>query len=111
MVNAADHRGPLAGDGGVRFEMRVDDMPPPLLVADAAGHPLPIRAAGVLFVTPDDKILLLRRSAAEADAAGLWSIPGGKIEADETPAQAAAREVKEETGRRVDPEALVEWTR
>src|SRR5690348_12229185 len=52
MVNAADHRVPYPGDGGVRFEPRVDDMTtqhmatdPPvsasqrrLMWAAAAGH-------------------------------------------------------------------------
>src|SRR5262249_56096129 len=31
-------------------------------------------------------------------SAGLWSVPGGKLEARETLAQAVAREVREETG-------------
>lgn len=32
---------------------------------------------------------------------GLWEFPGGRLEADETPLQAATREVEEETGWRV----------
>ena len=79
-----------------------------LVVADAAAPPL--RAAGVLFVTKDGRVLLTRRTA-EGDHEGEWAIPGGKLEGDETPAEAAAREAEEETGRAVDPADLREWTR
>lgn len=38
---------------------------------------------------------------------GLWSLPGGWIDAGESPSQAAARETKEETGWTVRPERLL----
>ncbi|MDD1967679.1 NUDIX domain-containing protein [Pseudomonas putida] len=40
----------------------------------------------------DDQILYVRKPKAK------WTLPGGKIEADESPAQAASRELREETG-------------
>jgi 8-oxo-dGTP pyrophosphatase MutT (NUDIX family) len=79
---------------------RLDDEEPP-----------PIRrAAGVLFLSKDNRILLLRRGAS-LDFPGTWCIPGGLTEGDETAAETAAREAEEETGRKVDPAELVEWTR
>ncbi len=56
-----------------------------------------IEAAGILFVSPDNKILLLKRSN-EGDHAREWCTPGGKIEAGESPEQAALREFSEECG-------------
>jgi ADP-ribose pyrophosphatase YjhB (NUDIX family) len=44
----------------------------------------------------DGKALLVRR--ARPPLAALWSFPGGVVEAGETLAEAAAREVREETG-------------
>lgn len=69
-----------------------------------------ISASGVLFVTPDRRALLLKRGP-KGDAPGTWAPPGGGIEEGETAAQAAAREVLEETGHRVDPAELTPWTR
>jgi dihydroneopterin triphosphate diphosphatase len=51
-------------------------------------------SALVLIYTPELQILLLER----ADKAGYWQSVTGSIEGDETPAQAAVREVQEETG-------------
>lgn len=72
-----------------------------------------IRAAGILFVTKDDKVLLMRRAARAAqdgDYAGAWAFPGGGIEDGETEEQTARRELKEETG--VDYAGpLKYWTR
>ena len=56
-----------------------------------------IAAAGVAFVTPENKILLLQRSNA-GDHPGEWAIPGGKIEPGETVEIAARRECAEELG-------------
>jgi ADP-ribose pyrophosphatase len=38
---------------------------------------------------------------------GLWELPAGLVEADEAPREAAARELHEELGIRVDPSSLV----
>lgn len=55
-------------------------------------------AAGILFVAPDGDVLLLRRSSAEANYAGHWALPGGGVEAGETPEVSALREAREEMG-------------
>ncbi len=48
------------------------------------------------LVWREDRILLIRR--AKAPRAGEWSLPGGRQELGETVAEAARREVSEETG-------------
>ena len=54
-----------------------------------------LRAAGILFITPKKSVLLCKRSGT-GDHGGAWALPGGGIEDDESPDQAARREVKEE---------------
>src|ERR1051325_1487013 len=44
----------------------------------------------------DDRLLLIRRG--RGPAAGEWSVPGGRVEAGETLAEAVVRELAEETG-------------
>ncbi len=56
------------------------------------------RKIAVAVVTRRGCVLVGRRDQAAADAAGLHEFPGGKIERGETPAAAAVREVREETG-------------
>jgi 8-oxo-dGTP diphosphatase len=53
----------------------------------------------------DGRVLLQRRAAGRA-MAGLWEFPGGKMDKGETPEAALARELTEELGIRVDPDAL-----
>jgi 8-oxo-dGTP diphosphatase len=52
---------------------------------------------GVGAIVVDDGALLMVQRGREP-AAGLWSIPGGRVEAGESLAQALEREVAEETG-------------
>lgn len=58
-------------------------------------------------VVQDDRsrLLLVRRGT--DPGRGLWSVPGGRIEAGEEEVDAVVREVAEETGLRVVPSGLV----
>lgn len=55
----------------------------------------PVAAAGVVCFRGDD-VLLIRRGAPPRE--GEWSLPGGRIEWGERAADAALRELLEETG-------------
>ncbi|MDP6962949.1 MAG: NUDIX hydrolase [Planctomycetota bacterium] len=62
----------------------------------------------IIATTPDDKIILIRQFRPGISGVRL-EIPGGIIDPDETPAQAASRELLEETGYRGDvPELICE---
>ena len=67
------------------------------------------RAARVLLVDGEDRVLLLHGSDPTTPERGAWWItPGGGLEVGELPAQAAARELLEETGLRTSAGALGE---
>jgi acetyl-CoA carboxylase carboxyl transferase subunit beta len=67
--------------------------------ADDRQKRAPIECAGAVVRDEHGRLLLVRRG--HEPALGKWSLPGGRIEPGESAAQAAAREVLEETGLQV----------
>lgn len=63
---------------------------------------LPAEASATVVHDPERGVLLLRRHRFVTDSWG-WEIPGGRVDEGETPAEAAARETREETGWRPGP--------
>lgn len=64
-----------------------------------------IACVGAVIRDTDGRILLIRRS--QPPGAGLWSLPGGRVEPGETDHAAVIREVGEETGLTVRPGTLL----
>lgn len=58
----------------------------------------------LVYAVQDDRVLLMHRN--KEPNLGLWTAPGGKIELDESPHDAARREMQEETGLILDE---LEW--
>ncbi|MFO0555998.1 MAG: NUDIX domain-containing protein [Polyangiaceae bacterium] len=61
-----------------------------------------------VVVLRGDEVLLVRRHEASAAAGGAYALPGGFVLPGETPRQAAARKLEEETRLVVEPSALIE---
>jgi 8-oxo-dGTP diphosphatase len=61
-------------------------------------------AVSIIFKDHDKVLLLLRQNTGYAD--GLYTLPAGHVEANETIMQAAIREAAEETGAIIAPEDL-----
>ncbi len=83
---------PLMGTCKAHENKKVDEFPPPRRKVDA---PLIDIAIGILV--EQDRILMGLRKK-DGFLGGLWELPGGKLEADETPELAVVREYREETG-------------
>jgi 8-oxo-dGTP diphosphatase len=64
-----------------------------------------VACVGAIIKDAQGRLLLIKRG--HAPGAGLWSLPGGRIEPGETDAQALVREMREETGLLVEPGALI----
>lgn len=78
------------------------------LVLSEAGHGadipgLPAHAEWNL----EPALLLTRRAASLRNHAGQWALPGGRLDAGETPEQAALRELSEEIGLCLPPQAVL----
>ncbi|WP_106617571.1 NUDIX hydrolase [Saccharothrix carnea] len=70
-----------------------------------AERELRIRCVGGIAHNPDGRLLLVRR--ANPPGEGLWSLPGGRVEPDESDETALMRELREETGLSVTVGALI----
>jgi mutator protein MutT len=64
---------------------------------------LPVVAVAVALVHRRTRWLVARRHP-DAHLGGLWEFPGGKCELNETPIEAALRELREECGVEAHPE-------
>ena len=73
----------------------------------AIAEPLVLVAAGV--VVAGGRVLLTQRKSG-THLAGAWEFPGGKVEPDEDPRAALARELAEEIGVRAEVGDIVEVT-
>ncbi len=71
----------------------------------SATSSLRVACVGAVVRDAAGRLLLVQR--ANEPGRGLWSIPGGRVEPDETAEQALVREVAEETGLPVVPTGLV----
>jgi 8-oxo-dGTP diphosphatase len=62
-------------------------------------HPAPrtLLVVAAALINDDNEVLLAQRPKGKR-LAGSWEFPGGKVEADESPEAALARELKEELG-------------
>jgi 8-oxo-dGTP diphosphatase len=68
--------------------------------------PVPeVPCVGAVVHDARGRLLLIRRG--HAPSAGLWSVPGGRMEAGETETEAVVRETAEETGLRVRPDRVL----
>lgn len=76
------------------------------MVSDSRLYPNRPFLAVSVAIWRDGKALLVRR--ARPPMAAIWSFPGGVVEAGETLAEAAAREVLEETGLEVEIVAAID---
>ena len=64
-----------------------------------------IPCVGAIVADGQDRLLMIKRG--HEPGAGLWSIPGGRIEPGETDAEAVVREMIEETGLTVEVGRLI----
>jgi 8-oxo-dGTP pyrophosphatase MutT (NUDIX family) len=72
----------------------------------------PLLAASVIVLRDDPfEVLMLRRHEGASFVPGAWVFPGGIVERDETPAEAGARETREEAGLDLDPASFVATSR
>lgn len=76
------------------------------------------KQAAIVIGVKNDQVLILRRSDREKWMGGKWNLPGGAVENNENPHDAAERECQEESGlvpeglkliKKVEKPAVVLW--
>jgi 8-oxo-dGTP pyrophosphatase MutT (NUDIX family) len=67
--------------------------------------------ARVLLLDPHDRVLLIHARDPDDPEHHWWELPGGGLDPDETPAQAATRELAEEVGIHLDHIGPCLWIR
>jgi 8-oxo-dGTP pyrophosphatase MutT (NUDIX family) len=72
--------------------------------------PLPAGSVIVLRDAPLE-VLMLRRNPEASFMPHAWVFPGGTVDGDESPREAAVREAREEAGLVLDPQSLVPTSR
>jgi 8-oxo-dGTP diphosphatase len=77
--------------------------PAPGILVRVSGSVIP--CVGAIVADGQGRLLMIKRG--HEPGAGLWSIPGGRIEPGETDAEAVAREMIEETGLTVEVGRLI----
>jgi ADP-ribose pyrophosphatase YjhB (NUDIX family) len=70
----------------------------------SVGNPIPRRAARVMLVDADRRVLMFRGRDPGRPGVKYWFTAGGGLDEGETPAEGASRELREETGLVVPPE-------
>lgn len=78
----------------------------PIVIAWHRPAPVVRVAARVILADAKDRVLLYRAPRAARNGGHAWFTPGGGLHPGEAPAAAAARELHEEIGHRVDPDVL-----
>lgn len=60
-----------------------------------------------VVILKGDKILIVRRSQTDEWMPGHYGLPGGKLDAGETPTEALSRECKEEVNLNISPSSFI----
>ncbi|WP_066371308.1 NUDIX domain-containing protein [Herbidospora mongoliensis] len=63
-----------------------------------------MRCVGAIIRDTEGRLLLIQRGHPPSE--GLWSLPGGRVEEEETDTDALRREIREETGLEIEVGAL-----
>ena len=76
-------------------------------MTDARAYPTRPFLAVSAAIVRDGRVLVVRRARAPAN--GLFSLPGGVVEAGETLHEAVIREISEETAIAIEPEIATQF--
>jgi 8-oxo-dGTP diphosphatase len=97
-------------DGTKLVPTRIDGRDRPTCPVCGFADFMHVQIGSNAVVERDDAVLLVRLNYGPRD--GHWALPGGLVENDETPEEAAIRETKEETGFDVELDGLLTvWMR